>query len=68
MLFGVVLAAGLWIRLIPFEHALRELARGSTPEREAAYARVQARAMTPVLTIWGSLVLMTFLSVAKPAL
>ena len=68
MLFGLVLAAGLWIRLIPFEQALRELGRGSTPEREAAYARVQARALAPVLTIWGSLVLMTFVSVAKPAL
>jgi hypothetical protein len=68
MLFGLILAAGLWIRLIPFEQALRELGRGSTPEREAAYARVQARALAPVLTIWGSLVLMTFISVAKPAI
>ena len=67
-LFGLILAAGLWIRLIPFEHALQELGRGSTPEREDAYARVQARALVPVLTIWGSLVLMTFLSVAKPAI
>ncbi|HKF75121.1 MAG TPA: hypothetical protein VKF59_03195 [Candidatus Dormibacteraeota bacterium] len=67
-LFGLILAAGLWIRIIPFELALQELGRGSTPEREDAYARVQARALVPVLTIWGSLVLMTFLSVAKPAI
>lgn len=65
-LFGVILAAGLAIRLIPFDRALRELARGSTPEREDAYGRVQRQALVPVLTIWGSLVLMTFISVAKP--
>lgn len=67
-LFGVILAGGLAIRLIPFEHALRDLARGSTPEREDAYAVVQRRVLVPVLTIWGCLVVMTFLSVAKPAL
>ena len=67
-LFGVILAGGLAIRLIPFEHALRDLARGSTPEREDAYAAVQRRVLVPVLTIWGCLVVMTFLSVAKPAL
>lgn len=68
MFFGLILAAGLLIRLIPFEQALRELSRGSTPEREDGYARVQAFALAPVLTIWGSLVIMTFLSVAKPAI
>lgn len=67
-LFGVILAGGLAIRMIPFEHALRELSQGSTPEREDAYARVQRRALVPVLTIWACLVVMTFLSVAKPAL
>jgi hypothetical protein len=67
-LFGVILAGGLAIRMIPFEHALRELSKGSTPEREDAYARVQTRALVPVLTIWASLVLMTFISVAKPSL
>jgi hypothetical protein len=67
-LFGVILAGGLAIRLIPFEPALRELARGSTPEREDAYARVQTQALAPVLTIWACLVVMTFLSVAKPAI
>ena len=65
-LFGVILAAGLAIRLIPFEHALRELGKGSTPEREDGYGRVQRQAMAPVLTIWGCLVVMTFISVAKP--
>lgn len=67
-LFGLILAGGLAIRLIPFEHALRELARGSTPEREDGYAAVQRWVLVPVLTIWGCLVVMTFLSVAKPAL
>jgi hypothetical protein len=66
-LFGIILAAGLAIRLIPFEHALRELARGSTTEREDSYAKVQRWALAPVLTIWICLVVMTFVSVAKPA-
>jgi hypothetical protein len=65
-LFGVIVACGLWIRLIPFEHAIRELAAGSTLEREGNYARVQGLALIPVLTIWGSLVVITFVSVAKP--
>jgi hypothetical protein len=65
-LFGVILAAGLVIRLVPFNHALQELGKGSTPEREDAYGRVQRQALAPVLTIWGCLVLMTYISVAKP--
>jgi len=65
-LFGVILGAGLAIRLIPFSQALRELGKGSTPEREDAYGRVQRQALAPVLTIWGCLVLMTYISVAKP--
>jgi hypothetical protein len=67
-LFGLIIACGLWIRLIPFDHAIRDLAVGPTPEREDAYARVQSIALVPVLIIWSSLVVMAFVSVAKPPL
>ena len=65
-LFGLILAAGMAIRLIPFNRALQELGQGSTPEREDAYGRAQRQVLAPVLTIWVCLVLMTFISVAKP--
>lgn len=67
-LFGLIIACGLWIRLIPFEHAIRDLAAGPTPEREDAYARIQGVTLIPVLVIWCSLVVMAFVSVAKPQL
>ena len=67
-LFAVIVACGLWIRIIPFDHAIRDLAAGSTTEREDAYARVQSLALIPVLTIWTCLVVISFVSVAKPQL
>ena len=67
-LFALIIACGLWIRLIPFEHAIRNLAAGATTEREAAYARIQSVTLIPVLLIWCSLVVMAFVSVAKPQL
>jgi hypothetical protein len=67
-LFALIIACGLWIRMIPFEHAIRALASGSTPEREDAYVRIQSITLVPVLIIWSSLVVMAFVSVAKPQL
>jgi hypothetical protein len=68
--FGFVVACGIAIRLaaedLPI--ALGELSRrGSTPERERRLARALNRAYPWVLAIYFTLVVMAYLSFAKPA-
>ena len=68
--FGFIVACGIAIRLaaedLPI--ALGEISRlGSTPERERRLARALGRAYPWVLAIYFTLVVMAYLSFAKPA-
>jgi hypothetical protein len=68
-LFGVVILAGVAIRLVAdqFPVALGEIGRlGSTPEREARLNRALLRAYPFVLGIWALLIVMVALAVARP--
>ena len=69
-LFGFILACGVGIRIaaddLPL--ALGEMARaGSTPEREGRVARSLGRTYPWVIAIYLTLVVMTYLSFAKPS-
>jgi len=68
--FGFIIACGIAIRLaaedLPI--ALGEISRrGSTPERERRLARALGRAYPWVLAIYFTLVVMAYISFAKPA-
>ena len=68
--FGFIVACGVAIRLaaedLPI--ALGEISRrGSTPERERRLARALSRAYPWVLAIYLTLVVMAYISFAKPA-
>jgi hypothetical protein len=68
-LFGLVVLAGVGIRVVAdqFPIALGEIGRlGSTPQREARLNTALRRAYPFVLSLWGLLVAMTALAVAKP--
>jgi uncharacterized membrane protein len=69
-LFGFVLACGIAIRIaadnLPL--AMGDLARsGSTPEREGRIARALGRAYPWVIAIYVTVVVMSYLSFAKPS-
>jgi len=68
-LFGLVVLAGVGIRVVAdqFPMALGEIGRlGSTPEREERLDTALKRAYPFVLGLWGALVIMIVLAVAKP--
>jgi hypothetical protein len=68
-LFGLIVLAGVGIRLVAdqFPIALGEIGRlGSTPERETRLDSALRRAYPFVLGLWGMLVAMLGLAVAKP--
>jgi hypothetical protein len=68
-LFGVIILAGVGIRLVAddFPIALGEIARnGSAPALEARLDRSLRNAYPLVLSLWGLIVVMTVLAVAKP--
>ncbi len=69
LLFGVVIAAGLWIRVAAarYRPALTELLElGETPERLAAVNSSIPGVYPAVLFVWGALVVMVILAVARP--
>jgi hypothetical protein len=69
-LFGVVILAGVGIRLVAdqFPIALGEIGRlGSSPEREARLNRALLRAYPFVLGLWALLVIMIGLAVVRPS-
>ena len=69
VLFGVILLNGIAIRLVSddFPIALGEIVRlGSTPEREERLNKALSRAYPFVLFLWGLIVVLLVLGVAKP--
>ncbi len=69
MLFGVIIALGLWIRYaarryVPHLRAL--LDEGESPERLAAVNRAIRPVYPGVLAVWGTLVAIVAIAVVKP--
>lgn len=68
-LFGLIIAAGLWIRLAArrYRPVLGELlTHGESPERLAAVNRAIRGVYPAVLSVWTGLVVMVFLAVFRP--
>lgn len=68
-LFGVIVLAGLWIRIAArrYRPALADLLNdGESPERLAAVNRTIRGVYPAVLTVWSGLVVMVVLSVVRP--
>ncbi|MBB5687692.1 hypothetical protein [Sphingobium boeckii] len=69
-ILAVCVALGLLVRrqLVPLFGAIRTMiATGPTPESDAVIAAVNAKARISVLTIWGLVLLASFLGIARPA-
>lgn len=69
LLFGTIVACGLWIRMAArsyHPHLAALLEQGESPERLAALNRSIRGVYPPVLTIWSLLVVMVGIAVYRP--
>lgn len=69
LLFGIIIALGLWIRFAARRYVphLRELLdKGESPERLAAVGRAIRPVYPGVLAVWGTLVAIVAIAVIKP--